>query len=114
MGCYFVRKLVFYQFTEEVYTKNPSLFAVISANSFALSVITQSQLSDKQRSCVLLLTSLFTTSLIGPIPIRRHYNLAPPVPDFKTLIGRGKKKSPVSIKHLSLTSSGKNFRVKKE
>lgn len=114
MGCYFVRKLVFYQFTEEVYTKNPSLFAVISANSFALSVITQSQLSDKQRSCVLLLTSLFTTSLIGPIPIRRHYNLAPPVPDFKTLIGRGEKKSPVSIKHLSLTSSGKNFRVKKE
>lgn len=90
MGCHFVRKLVFYQFTEEAYTKNPSLFAVVSATSFALSVITQSQLSNKQRSCVFLLTSLFTTSLTWPIPIRRRYYLAPPVPDFKTLIGRGK------------------------
>lgn len=38
MGCHFVKKLVFYQLTEDVYTKNPSSFVVFSAVSFALSV----------------------------------------------------------------------------
>lgn len=94
MGCHFVRKLVFCQFTEDVCTKNSSLFVVLSATSFALSVTTQSQLSSKQRFCVYLLTSLFNTNLIRPFLIIRHYNLSPPIPDFKTLIGRGEKKIP--------------------
>lgn len=31
---HFVRKLIFYQFTKDVSTQNPSLFVVLSASSF--------------------------------------------------------------------------------